>query len=78
MLLRRHIHCAQRPLCSHGRGEAQALVELALVMPLPLGIIIVLFQFALLFLSYLTLVHMARDVGRWLAATRTTRRRTAA
>jgi Flp pilus assembly protein TadG len=50
-----------------GRSRAQALVELALVMPLLLGIIAVLFQFGILFISYQTLIHMTRDAGRWLA-----------
>lgn len=31
------------------------------------GIILILFQYGILFMSYLTLVHMTRDVGRWLA-----------
>jgi Flp pilus assembly protein TadG len=49
------------------RSPGQALVELALVLPVLFGIILVLFQYAILFMSYLSLIHMTRDVGRWLA-----------
>jgi hypothetical protein len=49
------------------RGRAQALVELALVMPLLVGIITVLFQFGILFVAYLSLIHEARDIGRYVA-----------
>ena len=42
-------------------------MELALVMPIRLGIIAVLFQFGVIFVSLLTIVHEARDVGRWVA-----------
>lgn len=42
-------------------------MELALVMPVMLGMIMVLFQFGILFISYLGLIHMGRDVERWLA-----------
>jgi len=50
-----------------GRGGGQALVELALVMPLLVGIILVLFQFGILFVAYLGLVHETRDIGRFVA-----------
>ena len=49
------------------RDEGQALVELALVMPLLVGIVAVLFQFGILFIAYLGLVHEMRDVARWAA-----------
>jgi Flp pilus assembly protein TadG len=60
-LLRRRIAAIRGP------RRAQALVELALVTPLLFGIIVVLFQYGILFMSYLTLIHMTRDGGRWLA-----------
>jgi Flp pilus assembly protein TadG len=49
------------------KNRAQALVELALITPLMVGIIAVLFQFGILFVAYLSLVHATRDVGRWMA-----------
>lgn len=55
----------------HRRGlrsdRGQALVELALVMPLMVGLIAVLFQFGILFIAYLSLVHEMRDIGRFAA-----------
>lgn len=48
------------------KRRAQALVELALVMPVLVGIIVILFQVGILFISYLSVVHMTRDVARWL------------
>ena len=48
-------------------NRAQAIVELALVMPLLVGIIAVLFQFGILFIAYLSLVHETRDIGRYVA-----------
>jgi Flp pilus assembly protein TadG len=48
-------------------SRAQALVELALVMPLMVGIVAVLFQYGILFMSYLSVIHMTRDAGRWLS-----------
>ena len=39
------------------RARAQALVELGLVMPLLVGIVMVLFQFGVLFVIYLSIVH---------------------
>ena len=35
-------------------------------MPVMVGLIMVLFQFGILFISYLGLVHMGRDIERWL------------
>jgi Flp pilus assembly protein TadG len=49
------------------RREGQALVELALVMPILVGIVVVLFQYGILFITYLSIIHMTRDVARWLA-----------
>lgn len=54
-----------RPASSASR--AQALVELALVMPLLVGIAAVLFQLGTLFIIYLSLVHATRDIGRWIS-----------
>jgi hypothetical protein len=48
-------------------SRAQALVELALVMPLLVGLVAVLFQFGILFVSYLSLVHATRDIARFVA-----------
>jgi hypothetical protein len=49
------------------KSKAQALVELALIMPLLVGLIAVLFQFGILFVAYLSLVHETRDIGRFVA-----------
>jgi Flp pilus assembly protein TadG len=51
----------------HPASRGQALVELALVMPLLAGIIAILFQFGVLFVSYLSLVHATRDIARFVA-----------
>jgi Flp pilus assembly protein TadG len=48
-------------------SRAQALVEFALVFPIMVGMVAVIFQLAILFVSYLAVVHAGRDVGRWLA-----------
>jgi TadE-like protein len=48
-------------------NRAQALVELALVMPLLVGLVAVLLQFGVLFISYLSLVHATRDIARFVA-----------
>jgi Flp pilus assembly protein TadG len=49
------------------RSRSQALVELALVMPLLVGLAAVLYQLGILFMIYLSLVHAGRDVGRWMS-----------
>ncbi|HEY0580825.1 MAG TPA: TadE/TadG family type IV pilus assembly protein, partial [Chloroflexota bacterium] len=49
------------------REKAQALVELAIVMPVLVGMIAVLFQLGVLFVAYLSLTHEMRDIGRWVA-----------
>jgi TadE-like protein len=57
-------------LCSTGparRRRAQALVEMALVMPLLIGIVAVLFQFGILFVAFLSVVNETRDIGRYAA-----------
>jgi hypothetical protein len=36
-------------------------------MPVLVGVIAVLFQFGILFISFLSIVHSTRDIGRWLA-----------
>src|SRR3954465_7504308 len=62
---------ARRPrrglgLC--GRGQTgQALVELALIMPLLVFVFAALIQFGILFMVYLNILHLTRDVARWLA-----------
>src|ERR1700694_1753082 len=48
-------------------GSGQALVEFALVFPIMVGMVAVIFQLAILFINYLAIVHVGRDVGRWLA-----------
>jgi hypothetical protein len=52
---------------AHSKRKAQSLVELAIILPLMVGIIAVLFQFGILFIAYLSLVHEMRDVGRWVS-----------
>jgi Flp pilus assembly protein TadG len=47
--------------------NAQALVELALVTPLLVGVVALLFQLGVLLVAYLSVLHAGRDVGRWLA-----------
>src|ERR1700730_16080517 len=59
-LRHRRAHLAHRP-------QGQALVELAIVMPLLIGIVATLFQFGILFIAYLSMVHEMRDIGRWVA-----------
>src|SRR5438105_3596009 len=55
-------------LHSHDRRQSgQSLVELALVMPVLVGLVLVLFQFGIIFISLLSIVHETRDVGRWIA-----------
>ncbi|GAC1324559.1 MAG: hypothetical protein NVSMB2_22750 [Chloroflexota bacterium] len=49
------------------KDRGQSLVELTLILPLLVGIVAVLFQFGILFVAYLSLVHDTRDVGRWIA-----------
>lgn len=49
------------------KDKAQSLVELAIILPIMVGIIAVLFQFGILFIAYLSLVHEMRDVGRWVS-----------
>ncbi len=48
-------------------SPAQSLVEFAIILPLLVGIITVLFQFGILFVAYLSLVHETRDIGRYVA-----------
>jgi hypothetical protein len=55
----------RRPADQTGTQKAQSLVELAIILPILVGIIAVLFQFGVLFIAYLSLVHEMRDVGRW-------------
>jgi hypothetical protein len=43
------------------------LVELALVLPVLFATAAVLFQFGILFIAYLSLVHEMRDIGRYAA-----------
>ena len=61
-------HFRRRRLsAARSASRGQALVELALVLPILLGIVAVLFQFGVIFVSYLAIVHETRDVGRWIA-----------
>src|SRR5712691_1217272 len=48
-------------------SRGQSLVELALIMPLLVGIIAVLFQFGILFVAYLSIVNETRDIGRFVS-----------
>jgi hypothetical protein len=58
---------AGRPRPAHPlkKQKAQSLVELAIVLPLMVGIVAVLFQLGILFIAYLSLVHETRDIGRF-------------
>ena len=49
------------------RNAGQALVELALTLPVLLGVVAVLFQLGVLFVAYMSIVHATRDVGRWVS-----------
>jgi Flp pilus assembly protein TadG len=49
------------------KASAQALVELALTLPVLAALVAVLFQFGIILLAYLSLLHAGRDVGRWIA-----------
>jgi Flp pilus assembly protein TadG len=46
--------------------RGQALVELALYLPIMAVFIMACFQFAIIFYDYLSVMNAARDVGRWL------------
>src|ERR1700704_1695090 len=56
-----------RPVALARHTPGQALVELAIVLPILLGIVTVLFQFGILFIAYLSIVHETRDIGRFVA-----------
>jgi Flp pilus assembly protein TadG len=60
-----HPHPIDR--AANSKSKAQSLVELALIMPLLVGIVAVLFQFGVLFVAYLSIVHETRDIGRYVA-----------
>ena len=49
------------------RQEGQALVELALYLPILLSFSLFCLQVALIFFAYLSVLNASRDVGRWLA-----------
>jgi len=49
------------------RDDGQALVEMALYLPLTLGFGLVCLQLALVFFAYLSVLNASRDVGRWVA-----------
>src|SRR4030088_438152 len=57
----------RRPAHPVKKQKAQSLVELAIILPLLVGIVAVLFQFGILFIAYLSLVHETRDIGRYVA-----------
>jgi TadE-like protein len=62
------VHVFRRsPAARAHRNQAQSLVELAIVMPLFLGLVTVLFQLGILFIAYLSIVHETRDIGRFVA-----------
>jgi Flp pilus assembly protein TadG len=50
-----------------GRERGQSMVELALVIPLWTIFAFACFQFAILFLTHISVMKSARDAGRWLA-----------
>jgi Flp pilus assembly protein TadG len=56
-----------RRLLRKPRKDGQALIELALVTPLILGVTFTCFQFVLLFLAYMSVMNSARDLSRWVA-----------
>jgi Flp pilus assembly protein TadG len=49
------------------KQEGQALVELALYVPIMLSFSLFCLQVALIFFAYLSVLNASRDVGRWLA-----------
>jgi Flp pilus assembly protein TadG len=49
------------------KQEGQALVELALFVPVMLTFALFCLQVALIFFAYLSVLNASRDVGRWLA-----------
>jgi TadE-like protein len=57
----------RRPAHPLRKQKAQSLVELAIVLPLMVGIVAVLFQLGILFIAYLSLVHETRDIGRFVS-----------
>src|SRR3979490_2748718 len=56
-----------RPADLRPKQKAQSLVEFAIVLPLMVGLVAVLFQLGILFIAYLSLVHETRDIGRFVA-----------
>ena|ERR1700687_4916525 len=57
----------RRPANRLDTHRAQSLVEFAIILPLMVGIVAVLFQLGILFIAYLSLVHETRDIGRFVA-----------
>jgi Flp pilus assembly protein TadG len=49
-----------------GPLSGQALVEMALVLPILVGVILVLFQLGILFMVYLAVIDTTRGTTRWL------------
>ncbi len=49
------------------KERAQSLVELALVLPMILLVLLVCFQFGILFITQMSVMNAARDAGRWVA-----------
>jgi len=49
-----------------GRGRGQAVLELALVAPLLVGLIVVIGQLTLLYLDYVSVVGVTRETTRWI------------
>lgn len=58
---------ASRRLPRSFRGsDGTAVIEMALVFPVLMGIVAVCLQFALVFLTYVSLMFAGRDLARWL------------
>src|SRR6266852_9558426 len=56
-----------RPANPRHKQKGQSLVEFAIILPIMVGIVAVLFQLGILFIAYLSLVHETRDIGRFVA-----------
>jgi Flp pilus assembly protein TadG len=59
-----------RALTAHTRS--QSLVEFALTLPILFSMTVTLFQFGIIFLIYLAMIHSTRDVARWMVVHRDT------
>jgi hypothetical protein len=50
------------------RQRSQALLELALFIPPLLAILLLMSQYAVLYMDYLAVIHVTRDAARWVSA----------